>query len=74
MEIRSDVRIYTGVFLIALAAIGVIIFERAQHPPKPKVKNFEECKAAGYPIMESYPRQCSVPGGKFFVEQIVPEK
>ena len=28
MEIRADVRIYSGIFLIALAAVGVIIFER----------------------------------------------
>ena len=33
-------------------------------------KNFEECVAAGYPVMESYPRQCRTPDGKVFVEQI----
>ncbi len=74
MEIRADVRIYSGIFLIALAAVGVIIFERAKYPPKPRVKNFEECKAAGYPVTQSYPPQCSVPGGKFFVQKVVPER
>ncbi len=31
--------------------------------------SFEECAAAGHPIMESYPRQCKVPGGGTFTEQ-----
>lgn len=31
------------------------------------VGNFEECAARGFPVMESYPRQCRA-GGKTFVE------
>ncbi len=34
-----------------------------------KISNFEECAAAGYPVMESYPRQCWT-GRKHFVEDI----
>jgi hypothetical protein len=34
------------------------------------IRNFGECMAAGYPVMESYPRQCRVPGGPTYVEQI----
>jgi len=34
---------------------------------------FEECVAAGNPVMESYPRQCRTPDGKHFVE-IIPGK
>jgi hypothetical protein len=37
-----------------------------------QVMNFEECAAAGYPVMESYPRQCRVPGGPGFVEDLLP--
>lgn len=33
------------------------------------VSNFEECMLAGFPIMESYPRQCASPAGTF-VEDI----
>jgi len=36
------------------------------------ITNFEECAAAGNPIMESYPRQCRA-NGQTFVEQIVPQ-
>jgi len=34
-----------------------------------KITSFEECAAAGYPIMESYPRQCRA-GGQTFVEAV----
>jgi len=38
--------------------------------PSVAVNNFDECEAAGYPIAESYPRQCTTPGGETFVEGI----
>ncbi len=34
------------------------------------IDSFEECAAAGNPIMESYPRQCRTSDGKNFVEEI----
>ena len=35
------------------------------------ISSFEECAAAGNPVMESYPRQCRDPlSGKTFVEDI----
>lgn len=34
------------------------------------ITNFEECTRAGYPVGESYPRQCWTPDGKHFVEEI----
>ncbi|MFA6215149.1 MAG: GerMN domain-containing protein [Patescibacteria group bacterium] len=34
------------------------------------VTNFTECLAAGYPILESYPRQCKTPQGLTFAENI----
>ncbi len=37
------------------------------------VTSFAECAAAGFPVMESYPRQCRVPGGTTFVEQVPPQ-
>ena len=41
-----------------------------QTPPDASIDNFNDCVAAGYPVMESYPRQCRTPGGKHFVEDI----
>ena len=34
------------------------------------ISSFTECVAAGYPVAESYPRQCRTPDGRNFVEQI----
>lgn len=34
------------------------------------IDSFEECARAGYPIMESYPRQCRTPDGNSFTESI----
>lgn len=31
------------------------------------ITNFDECVAAGYSVMESFPEKCSVPGGQTFV-------
>lgn len=35
------------------------------------IMSFEECVAAGYPVMESYPRRCATVDGKHFVEDVV---
>lgn len=35
-----------------------------------KVTTFAECAEAGYPVIESYPRQCKTPNGKTFKEDI----
>jgi hypothetical protein len=40
-------------------------------PPAREISSFEECAAAGNPVMESYPRQCRA-GGKTFVEDVAP--
>ena len=37
------------------------------------VQSFEDCAARGYPVMESFPRQCRTPDGRTFVEEIVGE-
>ena len=41
--------------------------------PTSSIDSYEECVAAGNPIMESYPRQCRTEDGKHFVE-IIPGK
>jgi len=37
------------------------------------INSFEDCANAGYPVMESYPRQCRTPDGRNFVEEIIIE-
>lgn len=54
--------IYLGISTLILSACTPAI-------ESPTVTNFEECIAAGNPIMESYPRQCQH-GDQNFVEEI----
>lgn len=39
-------------------------------PPGEDITNFEECKKAGYPVLETHPRQCKTPDGRVFTEKI----
>lgn len=34
------------------------------------ILSFEDCEAAGLPVMESHPRQCRTPDGRLFAEEI----
>lgn len=34
------------------------------------IQSFEDCEAAGFPVMESYPRQCALPDGRLYAEEI----
>lgn len=64
--------------IITLLTIGVIVggflffYKRASSPVLVEVKSFEDCLDAGYPILESYPRQCKTPDGRTFAEEITP--
>lgn len=64
--------LFFGFFLVIFVAIIVaIVFYRKPVEPYQAVENFESCVSAGGKVMASYPRQCSLPNGKFFVEQII---
>ena len=47
---------------------GVIY--RVMYNPPATIQSFEDCVNAGFPVMESYPRQCQVSDGQTFVEKI----
>lgn len=55
-----------GILLVAL----ILIRPNFAVAPERVVTSFEECVNAGYPVMESYPRQCRVPEGALFVEKV----
>ncbi len=66
--------------LAVLAAVGLVIWyywdkvdqeeDGSQQPQGAVVNNFDDCASAGYAVAESYPRQCSTPDGRTFVENI----
>jgi len=55
--------------LVVMIVIGGIWTYLKRSTPE-QVTNFEECAAAGNPVMESYPRQCRTTDGARFVEDI----
>jgi hypothetical protein len=59
----------TKVLLVLLAAIGVLAvvwFAWIRPEEDAVIDSFEECKAAGQPILLSYPEQCVAPDGKTY--------
>ncbi len=67
-----------GIVVLSAIAIGFVMFRpNAVVAPEPivtMITTFEECKNAGYPIMESYPEQCRTPEGQLFVRKIEKEE
>lgn len=65
---------FTPIFvLISLVAIAVAVgggFYLNSLLKEQKITDFESCARAGYPVMESYPRQCKTPSGKSFTEKV----
>ncbi len=54
--------------LITLVTVGFVSFQNTQNDAA--IESFEDCIAAGYPMLESYPERCIVPNGPSFTRQI----
>lgn len=55
------------VFILLLSACSA----NAEKTPTTKdITSYEECVAAGYPILKTYPPQCITPDGKRFVKKV----
>ena len=55
-----------------LSIILLSILAAGCEPAKP-ILSFDECVAAGNPVMESYPRQCRA-GDRTFMEDVTPQE
>lgn len=53
-------------------ALNSYIYKEKQGDPVPQenILSFEDCAHAGYPVMESSPRQCKTPDGRTYAEEI----
>lgn len=58
-----------GLVVVLTVVVGVGLWYISK-PMVKKITNFQECADAGYPVMESYPRQCRTPKGDSFTEDI----
>jgi hypothetical protein len=70
MNIKTFVAILITVVIGVIATYLVIVKPPCIFKPAEALNSFDECIGAGYPILESYPRQCKTPNGKTFVEDI----
>lgn len=64
-------------YLLIACIVGTVAIlwrPNVTHSPSVQITTFEECVAAGNPVMESYPPQCHTPDGKHFVQTVVPER
>ncbi|MEW5805555.1 MAG: Gmad2 immunoglobulin-like domain-containing protein [Patescibacteria group bacterium] len=59
------------IIAVVLIGIGLVfaVIKIKKEPPK-QLSNFEDCVLAGYPILESYPRQCRTRNNEIFIEDI----
>lgn len=80
MDTKPTIKNFAIIILPALIAIFVIFFlvmpkvrENREQSKIGQITNFEECVEMGYPIMESYPRQCSTPDGHTYTEELSDE-
>jgi hypothetical protein len=71
----SPNKIYFILFLFAFTVIAVLIIVfQVQKNPYSKITNFDDCVKAGYKLTQGYPMSCTMPNGRSFVRQIVPER
>jgi len=66
--------VYLGFFLFLFAVvIAVIIIFKTQKNPLDKINSFADCQAAGYPVITSDIRICTLPNNRTFIDPVVPE-
>lgn len=66
----KDKRIIPLLVFIVLILILLFYIPTLKDIKVKEINSFEECAAAGFPVMESYPRQCRDGEGDLFVEVI----
>jgi hypothetical protein len=66
-KVEKTALVLGSFMLVTLLVGGIIIFSI---PTTPKITNFDQCVAAGNPILESYPEQCKTKSGQSFTKQI----
>lgn len=63
-------RLLSILVILALIVGGIVAIDAfGKTDVTNAIDSFEDCAAAGNPIMESYPEQCAVPGGQTFTKQ-----
>lgn len=69
-----NIVVIIGAVVVAALAGYFIANQQTSLKPVKEISSFDECAKAGYPIAESYPRQCRTPDGRLFVENLTIEE
>lgn len=64
-------RTFLGAATIVVLAIVLSVYLFTRQSSLTPVTSFETCVAAGYPVMESYPRQCRTPDNRTYAEEVL---
>lgn len=67
MEMKTSQLIFLAVILLGIAGVLLFISNLAANHTAKAIATYEECVAAGNPILESYPTQCRTKDGRMFV-------
>ena len=66
---KTNKKMSAGLVIVLVIAIATAVYSKKEKSTTRVITNFAECKAAGYPIMESYPEQCRTKEGTLFVNE-----
>ncbi|MBI2035967.1 MAG: GerMN domain-containing protein [Candidatus Liptonbacteria bacterium] len=62
-------KIILGIGIVIVVTLGILfIYLDNSEAPLATINSFAGCASAGYPVMESYPRQCRTPDGRTYTE------
>ncbi len=71
-QIRTVTLVGLTIILTIIAGLFLSLSNIAKTQRMYSIATFKECKAAGYPVMESYPEQCATPDGRTFLDDAQP--
>lgn len=68
---KQSFKVIAIILAIVVVILGIFaLLRNNRESAETRISSFEECVEAGYPVMESYPEQCAVPGGSTFTRYI----
>jgi len=66
--IKNKTLLYGIIVIIVIVVAGVVWSLSNREATIAAISNFEECAEAGYPVLQTAPRQCKTPDGRTFLE------
>jgi hypothetical protein len=71
---KQKQKIILSIIILLIILAGVSFWYITYNQRNNTINSYDDCAAAGYPILESYPEQCTVPNGKTYTRSINQEE